>query len=420
MRRFWWIFLPCLPVAGMARGEPLPAEGEVAGKVRIDAAALGRELGQKWPADALAGLDLRWAVKLGAAGLIVEASRPGVVIEVGARPEAGGAWSWELRRGEIDLNEAWGLARRLLGELAGDWSAMGRIELRGAGRWSPEEGLNGSAGVRLRDGWATSVASKIEASGVEFDLTCPDLATGELAPGQTLRVARVTAAGAEAENFEVVFGLGADRVLAVAGGGVEMLGGRARVRPFRGPVEKLAEAGAAGLEVDGVQVAQAANLLPWLFKSAQGSLSGRVAVAWKDGEFSLREGGLDVVKSDAAEFRFAPGVVRMTDGMPDKFRFFPGVPGLGWIGVNNLAYEPLKNIENGREGLRIEEFTVKFWPDGPQTGRPLMIRIVGRPTEEALVKRVTLDVNFHGPLSEVIGFAMNREYGEVGTNVRIE
>jgi hypothetical protein len=86
--------------------------------------------------------------------------------------------------------------------------------------------------------------------------------------------------------------------------------------------------------------------------------------------------------------------------------------------VNNPAYEPLRDIEMGREGLRIETFQIQFRPDGPGVGRTAAIHIVGRPTSGKLVREVKLDINFHGPWSEFLAFGLNNDLSNV--SLRIE
>jgi hypothetical protein len=196
----------------------------------------------------------------------------------------------------------------------------------------------------------------------------------------------------------------------VAAGGVTVWGGRVSLRPFKLPL--AAPALEAAAEVEGVQLAEVAKLLPWLLDAAQGRLRGRVELAWDAAKgLRVRDGGLDIVRADDASFRLAPSPGLLTGKMPPVFGFLPA--SWGWargIGLKNPAYRPLKDIELGKEGLRLEAFQVTFAPDGAEGARAATIHIVGRPTSGALVKQVVMDVNFHGALAEAMGFGLNQEF----------
>lgn len=388
------VFLASLALAGAANAAEdfPPLHGTLGGELRITA---------------LEGLNLGWRIEVGADGLILRADRPGVDIAATLRPLAEGAWSWRIERGELDVAELWPAARAALGVQAAGWSASGRIELGGEGAWSSEAGPSGELRMALREGWARSDELEAELSGLELDLRCQDLVGQALAPKQTLRVAKVAAGGAELNELLVEFGLRADQVLEVARVEANFLGGRVRVRPFALPL--AAPAVTAAAEVDSLRLEEVARLMPWLLQTAQGRLRGRVELSW-DGlkGLRLRDGGLDIVRADDAAFRLAPSPGLLTGEMPERFSLLPW-RWARWIGLNNPVHGPLKDLEMGREGLRIENFEVDFWPDGPGQGRTAAIRIVGRPTDGRLVEEVKLDVNFHGRWSEFLAFGLNQE-----------
>lgn len=366
----------------------------------------------------LPDLGLAWRATLADGGVALAATRPGADLLVELRPagDDAGGWRWTILRGSLDLAELWPLAREKLGPAAEGWSASGRIELAGGGIWSDESGPVGEVRLALREGWARSDELDVELNGVEFDAITTELGTGTLPARQVLRVGKISAAGAELEGLRVVFGLDAGQVLEVVGGEVAFLGGVVRLRPFRMPLARPAVDAAA--DVEALRLDEAARLLPWLIQSAQGRLHGRVELAWNTEKgLRVRDGGLNVVDSEHAVLLLAPSPGLLTGSMEKKFRFFRG-RGLRWMGIHNPAYAPLKEIEMGREGLRVESFTVDFWPDGPGVGRTAVIRIAGRPTGGKLVKEVKLDVNFHGPWSEFLAFGLNNELS--GFSFRLE
>ena len=397
----WRRFIFALAIAAAAGGAAAPAgglplRGEIRGGLKIDA---------------LADLGLTWDVQATAEGVVLRAVRPGVELEVAAQPREGSVWAWKIVRGSVDLAELWPLLRGLVGAAAQGWSASGKIGLSGEGSVSPEAGPAGEVRVTLREGWARSDALELEAGGIELDAVTHDLSAWTLATEQSLRVARVSKAGAEVRDIRLTFGLGAGRVLEVAAGEAFFLGGRIRLRPFRLPLAEPAVNAAA--DVEALQLGEVARLIPWLLEGAQGRLRGRVELAWDaDKGLRVRDGGLDIVKSDDAAFRLAPSPGLLTGSMPPRFALLPW-GWARWVTMNNPAYAPLKDIELGREGLQIETFGVTFWPDGPGGDRTATIHIVGRPTSHDLVKAVSMDLNFHGPWSEFLAFGLNNKLGDM-------
>jgi hypothetical protein len=394
-----------LACGGLAAGAPatdFAVRGTMAGELKIDV---------------LAELGLKWDVALEADGLVLRATRPGVALEVVAKPEGGGAWSWRVARGEVDLGEVWPMARRMAGEVAAGWSASGRLRLGGAGRWDATTGPTGEVAVELREGWAKSDEEEMELSGIELDAKTTDLAGGVLPAGQTLRVAKVAVAGTEVRDTRVLFGVDAARVAEVAAVEAMFLGGRVKLKPFRMPLAEPRVVVAA--DVDALQLGEVAALMPWFLNEAQGKLRGRVELAWDEAKgLRVRDGGLDIVKADGATFRLTPSPGLLTGSMEDKFRLFPQSRWWRWVGFSNPSYAPLKAIEQGKEGLRLETFRVTFWPDGAGQGRPATIHIVGKPTSGELVEEVVMDVNFHGPLTEAMAFGLNQEITDVNFQIQ--
>ena len=399
------VALFCAAAAGAAGAEPVaagwPLRGEVGGDVKIAA---------------LEDLGLVWRAEATREGLVLRGMRPGLALELGLRPRADGSWAWELRRGEADVAELWPVLRPALGEAAAGWSASGRVELAGEGEWSASAGPTGELRVVLREGWARSDELEAEISGVELDGATRELAAGTAPMTQRLRVAKVEAAGAELERVDLRFGLREGGVLELADGEAMFLGGKIRLRPFRLPLG--APALTAGAEVEGLRLDEAARLAPWLLQAAHGLMRGRVELAWDPNKgLRVRDGGLGIASQEGAVIRLAPSPGLLTGEMEPKFRLLPWRWARG-IGIHNPAYAPLKDIEMGREGIRVERFEVVFWPDGLGRGRTATVHIQGQPTGGKLVEEVKLDINFHGPWSEFLAFGLNNEISRLSFRVQ--
>ncbi|MCX6937777.1 MAG: YdbH domain-containing protein [Verrucomicrobia bacterium] len=380
--------------AVVARAEAWPWRGAVAGELRVET---------------LGELGLKWELAITGTKLVLTGTAPGLTVVVGAEPKESGAWAWRIEQGAADLAELWPVLRRLAGEAATGWSASGRLNFSGAGSWSAESGPAGELRVELREGWARSDALDVEVSGIELDGVTRDFSGETLAEGQQLRIAKVVKAGAEARELKVEFGLKPGLNLAVARASASLLGGGIKLKPFQVSLSKPRVNAAA--DVTGVQLAELARLMPWAVAAAEGKLRGRIEIGWDEQKgLRVRDGGLDIVRSDAAEFRLAPSPGLLTGNMPEVFRWLPkaGAWAKG-IGLRNPAYAPLREIELGREGLKIEALQVTFWPDGLNGARTATIHVVGRPTSEKLVKELVIDLNFYGPWSEFMAFGLNQE-----------
>ncbi len=392
--RVWLMVVLLVGGAGSARAEALPWRGAVAGELRMEA---------------LGELGLKWEVAITGTNLVLTGRAPGLAIVVEAKPGADGVWAWRIEQGTADLAELWPVLRRLAGEAATGWSASGHLSFSGAGSWSAEAGPAGEVRVALREGWARSDVLDVEMSGIELDGVTSDFTGQTLAQGQQLRIGKVVKAGAEARELLVEFGLKPGLNLSVARASASLLGGGIKMKPFQVALTKPRVNAAA--DVTGVQLAELARLMPWAVAAAEGKLRGRIEIGWDEQKgLRVRDGGLDIVRSDAAEFRLAPSPGLLTGNMPEVFRWLPraGAWARG-IGFRNPAYAPLREIELGREGLKIEALQVTFWPDGPGGARTATIHVVGRPTSKKLVKELVIDLNFHGPWSEFMAFGLNQE-----------
>jgi hypothetical protein len=412
MRFAWRIFGPVLLTALLGGGPSARGGAEA----EAPAWGFGGEVGGAMKIAALEELGLEWKVGATREGLVLRAQRPGLELTADLRPRADGSWAWELRRGEVDLGELWPVLRPALGEAAAGWSASGRVDLAGAGDWSAADGPRGEIRLALREGWARSDELEVELQGVELEAATRDLAAGTAPATQRLRIAKVEAAGAEIGAVELRFGVGPGGVLEVSGGEADFLAGKVKLRPFRMPL--LEPSITAAAEVESLSLDEAARLVPWLLQTAQGWLRGRVELSWDPTKgLRVRDGGLVIAKDDGAVVRLTPSPGLLTGEMEPKFRLLPWRWARG-IAIHNPAYAPLKDIEMGREGIRIDRFEVVFWPDGVGSGRTASIHIEGKPTSGKLVEEVKIDLHFHGPWSEFIAFGLNNEIS--GFNFRVD
>jgi hypothetical protein len=401
IRRFLFLVWLVLVPVGTSAGTDWPWRGEVGGAVRMAA---------------LDDLGLQWTLTGGEDGLVARVRRPGLEIDLTVKPLKSGAWAWGIDRGMIDLAELWPLIRAKLPAAAAGWSASGTLELGGTGTLDPAAGAAGARGalrLTLRDGWAKNDDLQAEVFGIEGDLGVADLQAalgGALPEGQEFRIRRIDLAGMSLGEARLVFGVAPGLIGRVSAAELRVMGGLVRLKPFQ--IDAARPKVTVGAEVEELQLGEAAVVMPWLIRSARGKLRGRIEIGFDlaKGLLQMRDGGLDIVKADNAEFHLAPSPGLLTGDMPATFGFLP--PSWKWaggVGIRNPAYAPLKDIEMGRAGLHLESFVVTFWPDGAGRGRTATIHLKGYPTDRRLVEVVVIDVNFHGPLTEAMGFGLSQQ-----------
>ena len=333
---------------------------------------------------ALPDLGSEWRVAAGEDGLVLSAKRAGADFEVELRPAGDGAWQWRIRRATLDLAELWPLLRPKLGAAAAGWSASGRIELAGEGRWASETGPAGELRVALREGWARSDELEAEISGAELDLYTNDLAVAALTAGQSLRVAKVALGNLRVMDIEARFGLSANRTLDVQRIASKAFGGSFQLNPISIPL--LAPSLDAVAEVHGVSVSELARLAPQAITEGTGTLSGSVGLAWSVAEgLEIRTGTLTVQKAARTSLRLAPQPGFLTRNLPF------------WLNLlSPKLVKDLKRIEQGTVPLAVESREVFLNPAGADGRRTAPIKVEGRP-----------EVNLEGDLTRVLMLGLN-------------
>lgn len=360
--------------------------------------------------EALPALGLRWRMELGGpeGALRLAADAPGVTMRVEAEPSAAGDWRWRIAEGAVDLAEVWPVLKPALAKGAGDWVVEGKAMISGEGVWTPTGGPIGVVKLELREARASSAELAIELNGIEVDIQTDQPGSGVLPPGQSLRVAKITAGGVTAERFEMKFGITAARVLELAVAELDVLGGKARIKPMAIPLN--ATELVAGAEIEGLSLSQLAALMPNAVSGARGKLSGQVQVGWdvKAG-VRINDGGLAIVRSDDAVLSLAPAPGFLTGNMPPRFALLPAWLGplARWTAPENPAYAPLQAIEMGRVGLSIETLEVKFYPEKAGGERTATVRLIAQPFGSALVEKITIEVNLAGALARVLELGLD-------------
>ncbi len=161
-----------------------------------------------------------------------------------------------------------------------------------------------------------------------------------------------------------------------------LLDGQARTSPFlwdlkAGKMDAL-------LDVERVNLATLAKLIPHFAGSIEGEIYGRVPIHFEAGKFALGATTLQLSRNRPARLRY-PAEGLLTAG---------SAPG-------SERYQQLKLIENALQDLRLSDLTVRLHAPGqPQT--PIRLRLEGTFTSAEAVIPVRLNLNINGDLDQVI------------------
>jgi len=328
---------------------------------------------------------------------------------------ASGVTHWKIESAEADLGEVfpvmaalwWANSSFASAGVTGKLVVSGEGSVDAAGKWVASL----AADVRdatLRDGAGGWMAEGVSAH-VEFP-GLPSLETGA-AQAQPVTVRRFTHKATQlaiddARTSVSMDGGGAGGALRIHIGGVEAraVDGRIGVDGF--DFVPSAPAVATIVHASNVESGYLTHLLPGAVSEVRGRFSGAVALTWNPAD-GLRAGNgqLSLQRADGTMLRLAPTPGIFTANMDRRLYFLPQSFGFlrKWISLKNPAYDTLKEIEEGRQPIIVDNITIKFTPDGDDAGRSASVAIEARPTNpQSSIRRLRINVNVNGPLTQVI------------------
>ncbi|MCX6951458.1 MAG: YdbH domain-containing protein [Verrucomicrobia bacterium] len=351
---------------------------------------------------------LDWRVQFRPAGganlaFDASASAPGFEVQLALtlpRGETPGAW--RIVSAKIDAAYWWKLTAELGGvkSLPPDFEFTGQVTLTGSGSWRGAE-ASGALHTTLAASTARSSLQNWTASGltIEGDL---DLAASRV----TLREAHVRAdtvqtAGVTLRNlvFDTA-GAEGGRV-AVRRAELTAFGGQITLAPFE--VDPAKVAFTTSVDFPNVVLADVVPLVPQALKEAKGRITGRVLVHWdsKEGLVSA-EGRLATLPGETAVLRLAgyPGL--LSSRMPERIAL------VSLLSLRNPAIDTLRRVELGEDTLIVDRLNIDLFSLTGASARTARINIVGHPTNDRDVKRITLEVNVAGPLNQVVKLGVGK------------
>lgn len=405
--RFPLQLLHCLLVAAalpvLAAALP-PMRGSVSGELHVSG---DRAPPIPWTLDVEPGAD-------DGPRLMLEAAPPDARLRVLIHPRAEGKdGAWRIEEGWAEAHAWW---PRLMPSIApglASAQAGGRLVVSGRGPWT-QDGPAGTVAVEWRsDALPLPVADttiRIEEIHAQLEVR-GSWGDRDLSGRGGIRFERATVGEtklAEGEVALVADSIGPDVVFTVGPTRLVAFGGELAVAPFRwrrGTEELILP-----VRVNSVELAELAAFTPGAVRDAQGRVSGDVLFRWSsDAGLVPLDGGVQVVDGEPVRLRLAPQPGFLTRRVPRRLRLLPdwaGALGEDWFSPANPAYEVLERIELGREALIVESLVLEFFPPDDPQGRTVHVRVQGRPSDESVVERVTIDVNLAGPLMELINIGL--------------
>lgn len=342
--------------------------------------------------------------------LTLTADADGLELRVALEQKAGGEILWRIENASIDLVEWWPAIRALTGldETLAGWRTGGRVRVTGAGSVIGGRPA-GRVHVAVEDALAVHEADGIEIRGIQASFDCEDLGGFSLQPGQRIDVGLIRAAGITASDATIRLGRSADGVIDLRQVTAKVFDGSVSLEPFLfNPARPLLK---LKLRFDRLSVPLMAALVPDALSAAQGRLSGTGSISWRLERAVPDEVFLTFANPGAASLSLSPQPGLLSAGVPPRFVLLPVNLGplTKLFAPENPAYKPLVAIELGRLPLRIDELQMMFTPKGAGgTNRSAWLHLKGRPEDNRLIKSVTIDLNIHGSLSEVISLGMDK------------
>ena len=340
---------------------------------------------------------------------------------------ASGVTHWKIESAEADLAEAFPVITSLLppdsiSSFAG-LGIAGKLAVSGDGSVDTTGNWTANLAADIRDATLRNDAQGWLAEGVSARVEFPALPSLKTGAAQTQPVAirrfSHNATQLTLDDVRTTFSMdesGAGNASAGganAGGALRIRVGGVDARAADGTISvgafdftPSAPAVATTVRVRDIESGNLTHLLSGTVSEARGRFNGSMALLWNptDG-LQFGKGRLLLQKADGTMLRLAPTPGFFTSNMDSHLYFLP--PSFGflrnWLSLKNPAYNTLKEIENGKQPIRVENITITFAPDGDKSGRTATVLIEAKPTNpKSAIQHLRINVNVSGPLAKVI------------------
>ncbi|MDE3083907.1 MAG: YdbH domain-containing protein, partial [Verrucomicrobiota bacterium] len=193
---------------------------------------------------------------------------------------------------------------------------------------------------------------------------------------------------AELHDTKISFELLPDGRVRVVAAGANGFGGKFSVQPFSfapasGAIDFTVQA--TNLELGQIRIVLDAQ--QQRIREAVGRVSGKVALHFDKEGLRIGQGALTMRKGELARILFQPTPGLFTSYVPATIRPY---------------YRGFEPIELGKLSLVMSAFQIKFYPDGEQADRSMLIQLQGNSSDARFPAPIDEDINVNGPLQQAI------------------
>ena len=310
---------------------------------------------------------------------------------------ATGEGTWQIAECRLDL-ASWSAAlTENIPSLSG-WQFHGTLAIQGHG--TIEHGaLDGTATLELADGGMDNARKKSSCDGLALRITLAGLQPLCTEPAQVLSVRTAEFGGVEMHDTKIVFAVAPGGEVRVDSFESLGLGGKFSADPFDFALKQPLITWTA--HAKGIDLAQLRNVVDpgqLKIKQAAGHVSGKLTVHLDHGNLTVGQSALVLTKGEMAQVILQPSPGLFTRVLYANKRV-------------RTAYPGFAQIELGQMPLVMKTCRIRFYPDGEQGRRTILIQLEGGSTDPRFAAPLVLDLNINGPVQQLLhgGYAMRRQ-----------
>jgi hypothetical protein len=310
---------------------------------------------------------------------------------------ARGEGTWRIAQCRLDL-ASWSAALTENIPSLANWQFRGTLAVEGRG--TIKQGIfDGTATLELADGGMDNTQKKSSCDGLALRITLAGLQPLCTEPDQVLSVRTAEFGGVELHDMKISFGLTPDGQVHVGSLESSGLGGKFSAEPFAFALKQPSITWVArARRIDLAQLRDVVDPGQLKIKQAAGHVSGKLTVHLDHGNLTVGQSALVLTKGELAQVVLQPS---------------PGLFTRVLYHDKNIrkAYPGFAQIELGKMPLVMKTFRIRFYPDGEQGSRTVLIQLEGGSTDPRFAAPLVLDVNIHGPVQQLLHgcYALRRQ-----------
>jgi hypothetical protein len=310
---------------------------------------------------------------------------------------ATGEGTWQIAKCRLDL-ASWSAALTENIPSLANWQFRGTLAVEGRGTIK-QGAFDGTATLELADGGMDNTKKKSSCDGLALRITLAGLQPLCTEPAQVLSVRTAQFGGVEMKDTKISFGLTPDGQVHVGSLESTGLGGKFSAEPFAFALKQPSITWIAhARRIDLAQLRDVVDPAHLKINQAEGHVSGKLTVHLDHGNLTVGQSALVLPKGEMAQVVLQPSPGLFTRILYAKKDIRINYPGLA-------------QIELGKMPLVMKTFRIRFYPDGEQGSRTILIQLEGGSADPKYAAPVVIDINVHGPVQQLLhgAYAMRRQ-----------